>query len=82
MSTPLRRDGFRFVIRSNDHNPSHVHVEKAGVEALFNLGDENTRPSLREVRGMKYKDIYKAFEIVCEEQDLLLQEWRKIHGKK
>lgn len=80
MPTAWRQDGFTFVIYTNDHNPSHVHVKKAGAEVIIYLGDENKKPLAREIRGMSYKDYVKALRIAAEQQQRLIGIWRRIHG--
>ena len=80
MPTVLREGGIEVVIYTNDHPPPHVHVFNADGEAIINLGDEDTLPSLREVIGMKKKDVRKAFAIILNHRDFLLEEWRRIHG--
>ena len=40
MVTVHRFDGLRFVIYSNDHDPAHVHVLRAGSEAKIQLVGE------------------------------------------
>jgi hypothetical protein len=45
------QDGFHFYVYYNDHDPSHVHVKKAGGEAVIYLGDKSTKPSIRKIRG-------------------------------
>lgn len=75
------QDGFRFYVYFNDHNPSHVHVKKAGGEAIIYLGDKTTKPSIREIRGMDYKDGKKAIEITAKEQTRLVRQWRRIHDE-
>jgi hypothetical protein len=37
MPTIFNKNGFRFFFYSNDHLPKHVHVEKSGKTAKFNL---------------------------------------------
>jgi len=73
-------EGFRFYVYYNDHTPSHVHVEKAGGEVLILLGDEHTKPSIREVRGMSFANVRKALTIAIKEQPRLINSWRRIHG--
>ncbi len=76
-----RQDGFKFQIYTNDHNPSHVHVKKAGGgEVVIYLGDEETKPVGRENRGMTFKDYVKALRIAAEQQKRLTESWRRIHG--
>lgn len=61
MPTIIRRDGFQVVIWTNDHEPMHVHIFKAGGELAVNLGDSNTAVSVRDNFGMSNKDERKAF---------------------
>ena len=81
MPKVLEQDGLRFYVYFNDHRPSHVHIEKAGGEAIIYLGDSTTRPSLREVRGMSVRDVKKALEITAQQQKKLKDAWSRIHGK-
>jgi acyl dehydratase len=46
----FEKEGFRFAFYSNDHRPIHVHVRKAGAEAIFDVEDE---VELRESQGFK-----------------------------
>ena len=80
MAEALRQDGFIFRIYSDDHEPSHVHVIKAGREVVINIGDVNTRPFFRENKSMRKKDAVRALAIVAEQQEVLLEVWRQIHG--
>ncbi len=74
MPTVLRKDGFNFVIYSDDHEPGHVHVKKAGTEVVINLGDENTKPYERENKSMSTQNRRKALQIAAEQQDDLLEQ--------
>jgi histidinol phosphatase-like PHP family hydrolase len=38
MPTILRQDGFAICINTDDHEPPHVHVFKAGVEVKNRVG--------------------------------------------
>lgn len=80
MPTVLRKDGFNFVIYTDDHEPAHTHVKRAGKEVVINLGDENTKPYVRENLGMNTKNRRKALGIAAENQDYLIEKWREIHG--
>jgi hypothetical protein len=73
--------GFRFYVYFNDHVPAHVHVQKAEGEAVINLGDNKTKPSLREVRNMGLSDVRKALEIAAKEKTRFASAWRHIHDK-
>lgn len=81
MPTILRKDGFEIMIYTDDHEPEHVHIHKAGKELIVNLGGEKTPISIREVIGMSKKDTRKAVSIVHNHQDYLLQRWSEIHGR-
>ena len=54
MDMPLvfEKDGFRFAFYSNDHRPIHVHVRKAGAEAIFDVGG---RSGVARVSGIQNK---------------------------
>lgn len=80
MPTVLREAGFDFRIYTDDHPPAHVHVVKAGEEAVISLGSETMRPWVRENFGMNRKDLRSAFFMVNERQTFFLQEWRRFHG--
>ena len=68
------------MIYTNDHPPMHVHVFKAEGEVIITLGDENTPPSVRENLNMRASIERRALEIVADNQDFLIAEWRRIHG--
>jgi hypothetical protein len=53
MPTVHAFDGFRVFIPANDHRPAHVHVAKAGNEAVFVLNCPGGPVSLRESYGFK-----------------------------
>lgn len=80
MPTVLRKNGFRFLVFTEDHIPAHVHVFKAGKEVVINLGDDAVKPWVRENKGMKRKDQDQAVLIAAEFQEFLLAEWGEIHG--
>ena len=80
MPTVLRQDGFDVMIYTDDHPPAHVHVFRAGEEVVINLGDEVTKPEIREDKGMSNRGMRHALRIVAENQLFLLGEWRRIHA--
>jgi hypothetical protein len=59
-----------------DHAPAHVHVQKAGGEAKFNL----MPVELVKAEGMKLAEVTEAFTIACQHQSELLKAWNEIHG--
>ncbi len=81
MPTIHRAQGFDFMIHPNDHEPAHVHVYHADGVVIVLLGDANTLPSVRAIRGpVKDRDVVRAVRTVEENQETMLAEWRRIHG--
>ena len=79
MPTVLRRNGFDFRIYNNDHEPMHTHVWKAGREVVVNLGSVDTKPYVRENRGMRKTDERRALRIAAFYQGFLIGEWIRIN---
>lgn len=76
MPTVYRQEGFRFFFYSNEHDPPHIHVSKAGGELKFVLGGDAEEPIFdKELSPMKKKDERRAFVIVKEQQRFLLEKW-------
>lgn len=79
--------GFEFYIYTDDHPPAHTHVIRGTkkhkgkrTQVIIFLGDEDTKPTIRQSKRMKAHDQIKALSIVCRRQDELLEAWRKYHG--
>ena len=68
----FEKDGFRFAFYSNDHKPIHVHVRKAGAEAIFDVEES---VELRESQGFKIKDLNRAQQLAEENRDLIIEKW-------
>ncbi len=74
-----------------EHRPAHVHVvtgkAKGGSEVLINLGEPEVpggpwgSVSLREVKGMRARDVMAAVRLVETHVVTLREEWERIHGK-
>jgi hypothetical protein len=77
MPLVFEKEGFRFAFYSNDHKPIHVHVRKAGAEAIFDVDEE---VELRESQGFKIKDLNKAQRLAEENRDLIIQKWNEHLG--
>lgn len=80
MPTIHREDRFEIVIYTHDHPPPHVHVFDADGECVILVGDDETPPSLREVKRMRDHNVGAAFHIVQSRQPRFLERWREIHG--
>lgn len=77
MPRVFEQDGFRFGFYSNDHRPVHVHVTKAGAEAIFDL-EEGVE--LRESFGFKVNDLARAQELAEVNRQTILQRWHEYFG--
>lgn len=76
MPTILRVDGFDVRINTDDHEPPHVHVYKAGGMAKIYLEPVFVKSRAR----MSARIAAQAEWIVTEHQGMLLDAWREIHG--
>ena len=74
--TIVREQGFRVVIYTHDHQPPHVHVQKAGEEVRVFLS-----PVALWDGDMKPRETRKAVAIVEANRDTLLVRWYEIHGE-
>jgi hypothetical protein len=74
MPTVLRYNGFEVMIYTHDHLPRHVHVFDGQGEVIINLEDL----SIREVRGMRARDVRRALELVAQNQEVLVAKWDEI----
>lgn len=79
MPTILNISGYRVIIWPDDHEPPHVHVFKGSGEAKINLGNVNEVPRLVTIHGLTKQEIRFAWEMVAENQAVLLIAWRRIH---
>jgi hypothetical protein len=79
MITVLRSSGLSVVIYRHDHEPPHVHVIGDGTAKIQLLG-RNGLPQIVGVNGLKFGDLRKAIRAVTENQTMLLDLWRQIHG--
>ena len=69
------------MIYTQDHEPAHVHVWKAGNEAIVHVGVDPCSPELRVVHGMPRRDVKIALRIVNEQLAVLREAWERIHGE-
>lgn len=70
--------GLRFYFFSREHNPIHVHVEKAGGVAKFALEPEI---KLIENNGLKPNDLKLAESIIEENREVIVENWNTFFGK-
>jgi len=70
-------EGFTLRVYTDDHQPAHVHVLRAGAEIRVYL---RGRRAHEKVAGrMSASDTRRALRIVGEHREELLQLWRKYH---
>jgi S-adenosylmethionine:tRNA-ribosyltransferase-isomerase (queuine synthetase) len=79
MSKVFEKDGYKFVIFSDDHEPAHVHVKKAGNMVKIKLDTGEGIQILSIYGKMKIPEIVKAKQFTAENSAYLLQQWRRIH---
>lgn len=77
MPTVLREGGFSVKINTDDHRPMHVHVWHQGNVLVVEF---ETDLVSRENYGFNRREERRALEIVGQNRDLLVREWRNIHG--
>lgn len=69
MAPTIHDDGFRLQIYTNDHQPPHAHVRKAGNEVRIALANtEGEKPYVMSNHGMGAADVRQALAM-----------WREIH---
>lgn len=78
MVTVHRFESLRFVIYSNDHDPAHVHVLRAGYEAKTQL--VGSSPILLWQHGFGPVELRRILEETRKERFRLLKRWGEIHG--
>lgn len=68
-------------VPANDHRPAHVHVVKAGNEAVFVLNCPAGPVSLRENHGFKRSELNGIELELNAMTERLCTEWGQIHGE-
>lgn len=80
MPTIININGYRVIIWPDDHAPPHVHIFKGNGEAKITIGN-NEPPHLVTIHNLSRQEVRQAWEIVANNQDILLTAWEKIHGR-
>lgn len=70
--------GLRFYFFSREHYPIHIHVEKAGGVAKFQIEPEI---KLIESNGLKPNDLKLAESIIEENREVIVENWKVFFGK-
>jgi len=75
----VRSHGLRVVVYPDDHEPIHVHVQKADGEIKVNA----LTLELMTVKGdVSNRDIRRAVMLVAEHQVAIEEKWRELHGNR
>jgi hypothetical protein len=72
-----RAHGFRFVIYTFDHEPSHVHVYGQGRAKVQLFGIDGF-PLVIEAKGMKAPDVRRVLAEVEDRQLQFQEDWDRI----
>ena len=62
------------MIYTHDHEPMHVHIFRGEGEVVINIATVE----VREVRGLKAREVRVAQEIVAAHQEFLISQWQLI----
>ena len=73
MPTVLRSEGFRFFFFSDEHDPSHIHVEKGDGYARIELEEL----VVTDTYHMNSREIKKVRKLVEANQEELLKAWHE-----
>ena len=76
MGTVIIFKNIKFVIRSKDHNPAHVHAISPDGEAKIELETINCFYS----RGYSKRDVNRICKVVEEHKEFLMEVWNEYHS--
>jgi hypothetical protein len=77
MPTVLSDGGFRVKINTDDHPPMHVHIWHQGSVLIVEFETEIRQ---RDNFGFSRRNERRALQLVEENREFLIREWRNIHG--
>jgi hypothetical protein len=77
MPTVFRIDGYRFFFFSDEHNPKHIHIEKADSYARIELESLNVTDKY----NINSKELKKLVKLVEENIDTLQGAWDEYFNK-
>ena len=81
MPTILQQEGFKIRIFVDDHEPPHVHARCDQALVIVNLAVAAGQvPTIRTVKHASAEIQRSALRIVTENNNFLLEHWRRIHG--
>lgn len=77
MPTILWFAAYRVMINTKDHKPAHVHC--VGPDRMIKIAIESLETLANE--GVSSKDERRLKEYLGKHTDVLMNEWRRIHGE-
>lgn len=81
MPTVLRVGRYRILIFTNDHGPAHAHVtvDSGAAKVLLPVGEYV--PRILKAYSLSNAELRRIQEIVGENADFLIEQWRRLHGE-
>jgi hypothetical protein len=79
MPEVFRQLGYKFHFFANDHEPIHIHVSKAGNEAIYIVSENEI--TLRENFGMKKNELRLIESLIELERTLIIETWTDFFRK-
>ncbi len=76
MPTIFELRSFRIAIETRDHPPPHVHCKGPGCNARIEIRSRRVMSN----NGVGAKDLARLVELIEKYEDVLMTEWRRIHG--
>ena len=73
MPTVLRIEGFRFFFFSDEHSPSHIHIEKGDAYARIELQTIKVTDSY----NLNPKELKKLRTLVEKNREILMEAWNE-----
>ena len=79
MPTVFTFMGYRFYFYANDHEPIHIHIDKGGATAKFDV-----LPSIKLVRndGFKNAEIRMIEVLIEENREVIIVRWKEFFSSK
>jgi uncharacterized protein (DUF885 family) len=75
MGTIFHFRHIKFVVRTRDHAPPHVHVLRGDCEAKIEI---QSRKVIRNI-GYSSTDLKRIIKFITEREDQFMEAWNEIH---
>jgi len=83
LPTVLLKKGWRFFFFSNEGNePIHIHVVKGEKSCKYFLDESNIEIKMAFQRNMKVRDIREVKEIIFENFNYIIEQWKEFQKEK